>query len=256
MIRPKILYNNVLRGLTPTFSGTAVSGKGPENSIDWQDFSFFTADTGNLDFTVGADTDIDSVAIYVATTAGSNSIELQYESAPSTFTSLKTFSTPSGTLDLEEFTGVTVLSGRIIRFVITAATTMNIRQLVVGEVMEAEQGQFASMTYPNLLGGVKASNTISQNGSILSRSIKRIERTGSLELEYLSASWIRSTWEPFAAHAARYPFIYQPDPTNRPTEVALAVASGGIEAPTNMGKGDLMSVQMKLNMLVADSLAI
>jgi len=256
MIKPKILYGNALRGITPTFSGTTVSGKGPENATDWQDFSFFTANSGTLDYTVGADTDIDAIAIYVATTAGTNSIELQYESAPATFTSLKTFSTPSGTLDIEEFTGVTVSSGRIIRIIITAATTMNIRQIVVGEVMEAEVGQFASMTYPTLLGGVKASNAISQNGSILSRSIKRIERVGNLELDYLTASWVRSTWEPFAAHAARYPFIYQPDPTNRPTEVAFAVASGGIEAPKNMGKGDRMSIQMKLNMLVADSLAI
>ena len=256
MIKPKILYSNVVRGITPAFSGATVSGKGPSNATDWQDFSFFTADTGNLDYTMAVDTDIDAVAIYVATTAGSNSIVLQYESSPATYTTLKTFSTPSGTLDIEEFTSVTVLAGRKIRFAITAATTMNIRQLVVGEVMEAEIGQFASMTYPTLLGGVKASNSISQNGSLLSRSIKRVERVGNLDLEYLTAAWVRSTWEPFARHAARYPFIYQPDPTNRPAEVAMAVASGGIEAPANMGKGDRMSVQMKLNMLVADSLAI
>ena len=177
MILPKFLYNNVLRGITPTWSGTTVTGKEPANAIDWRDFSYFSADSGNLDFTMTANTDIDTLSVYVATFTGTGAetIELQYESSPSVYTSLQTVNPAGGKLTFDEFTGVTVSSSRNIRFVIATGTgTLLIRQLVVGEVLEAETGQFASMTYPNLVGGVKVSNVISTNGSIIGRSIKML----------------------------------------------------------------------------------
>lgn len=241
----------MLRGITPTWSGTTTAEKTPANAVDWRDFSLFQADTGNLDYTMTADTTISAVSIFVATTAGTNSIVLQYESAPSTFTTLHTYSTPSGTLTLNTFGSVTVLTGRKIRFAITAATSMDIRQLVVGQVMTAEQGQFATMQYPTLLGGLKITNTIATNGSVIGRDIKRVERTGMLQLEYLTPSWVRNTWEPFAYHAARYPFIYQPDPTNYPNEVGFTSADQIVPAK-NMGKGSFMAIDWKLKHVVAD----
>ena len=89
MIYPSFLFDSVLRGITPTFSGTTLSGKAPANATDWADFSYFEADTGNLDYVVGADTTIDTLSLYVGlfTGTGAQSIELQYESAPATFTS-------------------------------------------------------------------------------------------------------------------------------------------------------------------------
>lgn len=254
MIFGRVLYDNVLRGITPTFSGTTLSGKPPANATDWSDYSFFTADTGNLDYTVGADTDIDSVSIYVATTAGSNSIELQYESSPSTYTSLQTYSTPSGTLTFDDFTPVTVSSGRNIRFVITAATTMNIRQLVVGEKMDFQQGAWKTVTPPSFNQGVKVTNNIGQNGSVLSRSIKRLERKGKIQLDHLTDAWVRATWEPFSAHFARYPFVYQWDESGHPNDVAFAFADK-VNAPTHASAG-FLSVDVPISFLVADSEAI
>lgn len=258
MILPKFLYNNVLRGITPTWSGTTVTGKEPANSIDWRDFSYFSADSGNLDFTMTTNTDIDTLSVYVATFTGTGAetIELQYEDSPASFTSLQTVNPAGGKLTFDEFSGVTVTSGLKIRFVITTGTgTLLIRQLVVGEVLTAETGQFASMTYPNLTGGVKVSNVIATNGSIIGRSIKRLERTGMLDLDLLTATWYRANWETFAQHAARYPFIYQPDSTNYASEVAFSAVEGGIPSPKNMGKGDRMAISWKLRNLVADELA-
>ena len=258
MIYPSILYNNVLRGITPTFSGTTLSGKPPANAVDWSDYSYFESNSGTLDYVVTTDTAIDTLSVYVATFTGTGAetIELQYESAPATFTSLVTINPVGGKLTFNEFTGVTVSSGRIIRFIITVGTgALLIRQLVVGAAMVAEQGQYQSATSPRLLGGVKVTNTISANGSILGRSIKRVERMGQLELEYLTPAWVRATWEPFAAHAARYPFIYAWNTRDYPTEIAFS-ACEGIETPKHMGKGDKMSVSMKLRNLVADELAI
>ena len=256
MMKPKFLWNNVLRGITPTWSGTSVTGKGPANATDWFDFSYFTADAGDLDYTVTADTDVDAVSIYTRTHTTSNTITVSYESGVSSFTTLQTYTATSGKLTLDEFTGVTVSSGRRIRISFTGGD-VDVRQIVVGEVLEAEQGQYDDMTYPTLIGGVKTSNVVSVNGSIIGRSIKRLERRGALNLEFLSASWYRTNWEPFAQHASRYPFIYQPNPDGQPTEVAFSAVEGGVTSPKNMAnRGDRLMVKYKLHNLVADEFAV
>jgi len=252
MIKPYFLWDNVLRGLSSTWSGTTVSGKAPANATDWFDWSYFEADAGDLDYTVSADTDIDAASIYTATNTAATTIALKYESGVSSFTTLKTWTATSGKLTLDTFSSVTVSSGRRIRLSFSGGD-INVRQLVVGEKLEAEQGQYADMTYPTLTGGVKTSNVVSVNGSIIGRTIKRLERRGVLSLEYLSASFYRNSFEQFAQHAARRPFIYQPNPAGRPNDVAFAAVEGGIQSPQNMaGMGDRMSMSWKLHMLVAD----
>lgn len=254
MIHPRFLYSTLLRNITPTFSGTTLSGMPPISATDLMDWSYFRANTGNLDFVMTADTDIDAVAIYCRTAAGSNSIVLQYESAPSTFTTLATFSSPSASMALTAFTGVTVLTGRKIRFAITAATTIDIRQLMVGEAVTAERGDWAGVSPPKFLSGVKVTNNIGANGSILGRSIKRVERTGKIKLEYLTDSWVRATWEPFARYFAKYPFFYQWDPTGHASDIALCYAEA-VKPPAHGSAGFLMA-EVSIRMLVADSEAL
>ena len=257
MIQPRFLYNNVLRGITPSWSGTTISGSPPENAIDFRDFSYFQADTGNLDFTMTADTDIDCASVYVAnfTGTGTEQILIQYESTPSNYTTLATIDPAGGKLSFDEFSSVTVLNGRNIRVKVTAGTgSLLIRQAIVGEVMEAERGQWASATNPNFYQGIQVTNTISQNGSLLGRSIKRLERKGKIQLDHLSAAWVRSTWEPFSQHMARYPFVYSWNPRDYPTEIAWAF-SQGIKAPSHTQNG-LLSVDVPVRFLVADENAI
>jgi hypothetical protein len=257
MIKPKFLYDNVLRGISPSWSGTTISGSPPANSIDWRDFSYFQANSGILDFTMTANTDIDTVSVYVATFTGTGAetIELQYESSPSVYTSLQTINPAGGKLTFDEFSGVTVSSGRNIRFVITVGTgALLIRQLVVGEVMEAEQGQWASATNPEFFQGVQVTNTIGMNGSVLGRSIKRLERSGKIMLDNLTAAWVRSTWKPFSQHMARYPFVYSWNPRDYPGEVAFTYATK-INAP-NHETGGRLSVNVPVRFLVADEDAI
>jgi len=258
MIYPKFLWDNILRGITPTFSGTTITGKEPSNATDWRDFSYFSADSGNLDYVISLDTSIDSVCFYVAnfTGTGSETIVLQYESSPSTFTTLATLNPSGGKLSLIEFTQVTVLAGRKIRFVVTVGTgTLLIRQLVVGAIMQAEQGQYKDVIDPILTQGVKITNTISTNGSLIGRSIKRLERSGNIKIQNLSASWVRTTWEPFVKHASRYPFIYAWNTRDYPNSISFSFASRIMPAQNN-GKGDRMDVSWKVSHLVADENAV
>ena len=258
MIKPRFLYNNILRGITPTWSGTAVAAKGPENAVDWLDFTFFEADNGDLDFVMTEDTDIDSWSVYVATYTGTGDekIELFYESGAGVFSSLGAVDPVGGKLAYNEFTGVTVLSGRKIRLRVFSGTeSLKIRQIVVGEVMEAEMGQYVSAVNPIFTQGVRMTNIISQNGSILGRNIKRLERMSELSIEYLTEEWYRSTWEPFARHATRLGFIYIQNYRDYPGECAFSVAES-MEQPKNSGNGNRKNVSWQLRNLVADELAV
>jgi hypothetical protein len=252
----RVLYNNVLRDATTvTYSGTETSGFEKENAKDFLDWTLFRTSSGNtdLDYTVGANTDIDSFSIYTKTHTTANTIALKYESSPSTFTTLQTYTATSGKLTMDSFSSVTVSSGRKIRVSFTGGS-VDVRQLWVGEYMEMQRGQWADATSPVLNQGIKVTNSISVNGSFLGRSIKRTERSGKIMLEHLTQDWVRNTWEPFTAHASKRPFVYKWSPTSYPNEIGFCFAEK-IVAPKNAANS-FMAVEMPIRMLVADEEAV
>lgn len=250
----RVLYGNVLRdATTTTYSGTTASGFEFSNATDHFDWTLFRASSGStdLDFTMGANTDIDSFSVYTKTVSGTNSITLKYESGVSSFTTLQTYTAVSGKLTFDSFNSVTVSSGRRIRISFTVATSLDVRQLWVGEYMEMQRGQWSGIMPPTLTQGIKVTNNISVNGSFLGRSIKRTERKGKIELEHLTESWVRDTWEPFALHATKKPFILKwSDNTAYSDEVGYCFAEN-VMGPKNAQNG-YMSVEMPLRILVAD----
>lgn len=252
----RVLYNNVLRdATTTTYSGSETTGFEKENAIDFFDWTLFRTSSGStdLDFTMGANTDLDSFSIYTKTHTTSNTIALKYESGVSSFTTLQTYTATSGKLTMDSFNSVTVSSGRRIRISFTGGS-VDVRQLWAGEYMEMERGQWVGATSPVLNQGIKVTNSISVNGSFLGRSIKRNERSGKISLEHLTQAWVRSTWEPFTAHCAKRPFIFQWNPDTYPDEIGFCFAES-IQAPQNAGNS-YMSVEMPIRMLVADEEAI
>ena len=253
--KSRVLYNNVLRasGSTYAYSGTDVDGKSFDNSYDWKDFSLFETDaasTTTFDITVPADTDIDTFSSFCAEYSGTgdHDIELSYESAPAVFTVLDTINQTDKFPTWSNFSSVTVLSGRKIRFTITNGTAaLDIRQLVVGEKLEFEMGQWAGINPVRLNHGIVASNNISINGSILGRSSRRFEKKGKISLDHLNEDWIRNNWNPFSISATKNAFIYQWNPVDYPDEVAFA--TGSIDAPENSGPRTAMSVSMNLQLI-------
>lgn len=253
MIFGKVLYNNAIRGITPVWSGPTVSGKEPVNATDWADYTLFEASaTGTLDYTVTTNTTIDSACLYAYNaSAGSNTIKVQYESSPSVFTNLTSETFSSGILTFVSFGSVTVLSGRRVRFSITISPTLYIRQLAVGQALTFEQGAWGSVTPPTFTQGIKVTNNIGQNGSILGRSIKRLERKGKIMLDHLTDDWVRNSWEPFAKHFSRYPFFWAWDQSGHPDDVGYTYAEG-VKPPKHKSAGRL-SVDVPIRFLVSDS---
>lgn len=255
MIKPNFLWDNVLRGITPAFSGPVFTSRPPANATDWLDYTFFQADTGTLDYTMTSNVTIDGWSIYVAkyTGTGSQSIVLQYESAPASFTTLGTITLAGGKLTLDSFGEVTVLSGRRIRFVISAGTEeLLIRQLVVGQILEAEQGQYVTVQDPGFIGGLVVNNMISMNGSVLSRTVRRIEYKGKIMLENLTPDWVNSEWEPMVRHMTFYPLIYQWNPRDKPNVVTFSTADKIVPPKHMESRGDRLMVDVPMRHLVAD----
>lgn len=241
-------------GNATTYSGTGSVGFGVENSYDWRDFTLFRADVGvtTVDTLVAVDTDLASAAIWTRDRAESATITLQYESAPSVFTTLITFTLAVGqqTMKLATFAPVTVLTGRRIRWSISAGlTTLDIRQLCAGEYFENPIGQYVGQNPPNLFHGVVTTNVMAVNGSIIGRNYRRLERVASLDWQPVTPEFVRSTWEPFALHAARHAFFYQWSPVSYPDELCFASADN-IDPPMNIAPPPKMKVSMPIKCLV------
>ena len=192
----RVLYDNLCAqsGNAITVSFTEVDGKPADNAFDYFGYTLFEVPASTVDGTVDVTCpdggDLDSWSCYIDTYSGTGDqkIELLYESTPSTYTLLDTLTTAGGKLTLDDFGSVSVTAGRKIRFRFNTGTTaMTVRQLFAGEKMDFEQGQFSGVTPPNLRYGVKLSNTISQNGKIIGRNIKRINRQMNIDLEHCTA---------------------------------------------------------------------
>lgn len=245
MVKAQILYQNVFRLATPTYSGLEVAGFEAANAYDWRDFSLFTPATAAvLEVTIPA-TEIDSSCVWWQDdfVAGDpNAVVVVEAWTGAAWVAFTTHNKNSG--DNASWRDASAaLTATKVRCTFTG--TDNIRQITVGKRLLFPMGQWKSIAPPKLLHGVVVENVISVNGSILGRNLRRIVKSGDIKLNYLSQTWVRDSWNPFAIHASRYAFFWRWNPVSYPTEVGFCVADK-IEAPTNSSPPPLMEVSMPL----------
>lgn len=242
-----VLYeNNLTEGVSSVaYSGTEISGFEKENAYDYLDFSTFkpqVSATTNLDFTMGGSQTINSIGMFIKKVGGSGlNIVLQYESSPSTYTTLGTYNDVDGDLTFNTFGQVTVSSGRKIRLEITSdATQYEIRQLFVGPRLLFQRGQYVGVNPPTMRQGTILNNSISVNGALIGSTVKREKITTRIEQEFLTESWARANWEQFSERASKGKgFFYQWNPTDYPDEVVYCMAQK-VDAPENISPTPLM----------------
>lgn len=247
----EVLYDNVFRNVDKDdidYSGNIAAGFEVENAIDWRDFSMFQAEATlqtDLEFTFQEDTEIDTFSTFCRQyddTAGAHGIELFYESSPFVFTSLVNILATDKFVTWDEFTPVTIQAGLQIRIRFTVGSDpLNVRQLVVGNKLIFEMGQWSGVNPPLLNQSVITGNAMAVNGSFLGRNRRRVEKKGSIKLEFLSQDWVRDEWNPFSIASTEHAFVHRWNPTEYPDEVAFTV--GEIMAPKNT-RASLMEVSM------------
>lgn len=255
----RVLYeNNLVENVASvSYSGTEIDGFNKENLYDYKDFSTFkpqVSATTTMDFTLNGNATINSIGVYVAKVgAGGLDLNLYYESSPSTYTLLEAMTNIDGELSFNEFSQVTVSSGRKIRLeFVSSSSQYEIRQIFVGPIMTLQRGQYVGVNPQTLIQGIIQSNNISENGAILGTNVKRVAVNSSIDLQYCTEAWIRLDWDLFVQRASvGKSFFYQWNPTDYPLEVVFCVASK-INPPKNTSPTPLMSVSMPIICRQAD----
>jgi len=229
------------------YSGAVVDGFAPINAVDWRDFSIFTAAAGTtyikVQCTAAALIDC-AVAWAPAGGVGAVTMALAWSADDVTYTPIVAVPVvDTGVPVWVDFAPVTVPLNGWIRLAISGAS--NWRLLSVGAKLQFPTGQWSGLNPLTLYQGVIRENVVAVNGSIIGSNIRRTQKQGTISLQFLRPEWVRSTWEPLAKHAGRFPFWYRWDPTGHPAEVAFAAASD-ISAPTNDRPPPLMKVDLPM----------
>lgn len=248
-----VLWDNALRDATPVESTPASSGFEVINATDWRDFTLYRpAATSNFTVVVTNTRLIDSFVTYVGVGQAGSRIWLEYESSVGIFTSIGYQLGDGPGLSFFSFSQITVLAGRRLRISFTGNTGagLYLKQIAVGLRLTLPIGEWADKTPHALNSGYVVENVISMNGSIIARNLRRVEKSGAINLEYLTEGWVRTYWEPFTAHAARYGFFYRWNPTDYPSDIIFAVADQ-INPPANMMPPPLMKVSMPFKGITA-----
>lgn len=243
MVQAQILYANLLRSGTVTYSATPVSGFEPVNAYDWRDFTLFRPQAAaTLTVTLSGASAADSMVVWWMDAMGSDTVNLHYWDGAA-WVWVAIVGQSSGAMSWVDFDSASSTIWRL-----TFSGSQNIRQIALGVKVQFPIGQWADVNPPTLLQGVVVQNVISVNGSILGRNIKRIEKSGKLSLNLLLPDWVRTVWNDFAIHASKLAFFHRWDPVGHPTEVAFAVASE-INAPTNDRPQPRMKVDMPIRFI-------
>lgn len=234
------------------YDGAIVDGFDPVNAVDWRDFSTFRSASGtsHLEVQVAAAVTVDTVVIWPITGAPAGAtIELDSSPDGTTWTNRGSMSVPvDGSISWADLTPFALTAGQWLRFQIVASGTIDWRQLSAGAKLAFPVGQWSGLNPPTLTQGVVLDNVISVNGSIIGRNQRRQEKTGTLALDHLQPTWVRSNWDPFVQAAVLHAFWWRWDPTGHPTEVAFTV-SNSVAAPTNMAPAPLMHAEMPISFL-------
>lgn len=255
IIYPDVLYDNLLRRGTVTFSAAEVPGFETANAYDWRDFSIWAKTNAaqyiELDLGASGASAVDTLVVWpVKDAEPASNVFLEYADTLPTWTTIGYMVTPTM---MEDAVGSPVM----LTAAVTAAhrywrigcnTSGWFRQIAFGQRLTMLRGQWQGVAPTKFIGGNVFSNMIAENGSILGRNVRRTEKKGELSMSHLTDAWVRASWEPFAAHATRYPFFYRWNPSGKPTEVAFAAATE-IEPPTNDSPPPFLRASMPMRLI-------
>lgn len=242
MVKAQVLYANLLRSGAVTYSATTVSGFEPVNAYDWRDFTLFRPQAAaELTITFGSAQTANTLVIWWSG-SGTDVVSLHYWNGTE-WVSAGTVAQSGGPMVWLDITSASSTIWRL-----TFSGSQDIRQIALGLKLQFPIGQWAEVNPPTLYQGVVVQNLISVNGSIIGRNIKRLEKSGKLNLSLLLPDWVRTYWDAFAIHASKKAFFHRWDPVGHPQEIAFAVAES-ISAPTNDRPPPRMKVEMPLRFI-------
>ncbi len=101
----------------------------------------------------------------------------------------------------------------------------------IGVDMQPEVGDWVGISPPLLARTTKLTNTQSENGVFLGRSVKQYEYEFGVNLDFLTPAFIREEWLPFVLVAELRPFFFHWNYSDYPDEPFFSWAEGAIQKP-------------------------
>lgn len=255
IIYPDVLYDNLLRRGTVTFSAPEIVGFESVNAYDWRDFSIWAKTSGaqyiEVDLGASGAAPVDTLVVWpVKGSEPTSDVFVEFADTLPTWTASAFLVTPAMmTAAAGSPIIVTATATAAHRYWRVGCSTAGwLRQVTFGTRLTMQRGQWQGVTPTKFIGGNVFSNMIAENGSILGRNVRRTEKKGELSLSHLTDAWVRASWEPFAAHATRYPFFYRWNPSGKPDEVAFAAATE-VDPPTNDSPPPFLRVTLPMRLI-------
>lgn len=264
---PHIAYDNLLRSATlVNVVGGETVGFEHDYVCDWRDFTTFrpaSSAVGTypsyIEYTCSKATTITTwIAWFEESVASTATVKIEAEATVGGGYVNSLILTGGGkqisggpvAKDTTSMSGWSIGVGAKIKVSFSGFSGSNgVKQVFVGPSFVGQTGQYDGVAPTVFTAGVIVENVISVNGSVLGRNIRRQEKQLNLDLQYLTEAWVRSTWEPFAIHATRYPFFYRWNPVDYPSDLAFAIAEQ-VQAPKNSQPPGTMAVSMPLKVTV------
>lgn len=123
--------------------------------------------------------------------------------------------------------------------------------IYIGKALTMQRSIYAGHTPITLSRRTEYSNTLSESGQYLGRSIIRGGVETSAAYQHLTADWYRANFDPFVRAAQVRPFFFAWRPVPYPQEVGFVWTSGDIR-PQNTGPRDFMSVSFNMTGIGVD----
>ncbi len=108
---------------------------------------------------------------------------------------------------------------------------VTIGDIKFGTILETDFGVHIGHSPLTQARDVEYSHSIAEGGLSLGRAITNRGVSASYNIEHMSQTFLRNSWNPFVVHAERYPFYMAWDEDNYSTEVAYCENSGPIGKP-------------------------
>jgi len=257
---PRIGYTNRCRESICTVSTsteeTDAEGDSVINGLTW-DFWQPTAVPGIVAFTFSEAITADycGVAGHTLTETG-NSVELQYWDAgasPAAWVSLGSVVPGSETGNKTIMFLFDSVSSAIWRLIVSGGTTTTMPVLGVvniGVALVLERMIYGGHTPITLSKNTTIRPNKSEGGQFLGRSIIRQGASTTINLDNITAAWVRSDLYPFMESSRTYPFFFAWRPTaTYADEVAYCWTKSDIKV-SNKGQANLMSTSFSVDAIV------
>lgn len=242
---PRILYETVTSGA----SVSATDGSNPNYSLTpntWERWIF--DGTQSITITFASSQLIDSVGIGAAQLAGKVVLVEYSETDTGAFIEMQTQIGKNGAMLFltDGYTGFQGYTARRVRITCTGVGAGSIGVIYAGVALQVSQSIYGSVSPIPLSRVTQYSNSRTESGEWIGRSIKSQGFTGQIKFDKLFVDWYRQYFDPFVAAAIEKPFFFSWRPDDYPDEAVYCWTDGDIKPSNNGGGGARISVSFNV----------